>query len=88
METSWKTHTQQTWYNELHDKRYYTLKQLVGKERRGLGILDNRRKKETQILCKSAMYKPVILCSYRISLMLALIIAHCEPATSSLLMFS
>jgi len=62
---------------------------LVGKKRRGLDFLDNRKKKEKkQTLCKSAMYQPVILCSYRTRLKPALNFAHCEPGTAALLLFS
>lgn len=48
METSWKTHVHGKPVT-MHDKRYYTLMKLMGKERRGLGLLDNRRKGKKKV---------------------------------------
>lgn len=78
METSWKT--------RAHSKPVTRSCMVRGEEQRGLGFLANRRKK--QMLCKSAVYKSVILCSYRMGLVLGLIITRCQPGTSSSLVLS
>lgn len=81
------TCTQQNCYSQVHDKEYYSLVKLEGKQQRGLDscfgllffssfFLGNRRQ-----ISRWYVSQQYINWSYRIGLTLPKIIAHCESET-------